>query len=315
MNSTNWLIFRILASAALVAYALSRADLPATLQSFAGIFWLPFAGLLIANFATRLIAALRWYRLASPGLPAARYADFLRITLGSSFFGQFLPGGGVEALQFAGLARSRESAEIAFASIFADRMFGFLALTLLLGAGILSNVSLLGASSTFLGLAALLIFWLFIVYFSDSKTFARIHCFLDLHAGRTRAGNSLVKVWAFLKTYFTRRSSLIEPVALAVSLQILRITVYFLAALALGTSVPIPALLLSVSAILLLMILPISVGGIGIRESALVYFFSLYGLSAELAIGVALLIYASHLLVSLPGAWFGLVNIRVQRSR
>jgi uncharacterized membrane protein YbhN (UPF0104 family) len=60
------------------------------------------------------------------------------------------------------------------------------------------------------------------------------------------------------------------------------------------------------------LVLPISIGGIGVREGTLVFFFSIFGLSSELALALALLVYLSNIVVAIPGAWFGLQSIRRQ---
>jgi hypothetical protein len=51
----------------------------------------------------------------------------------------------------------------------------------------------------------------------------------------------------------------------------------------------------------ILIMLPVSIGGIGLQEGAFIYFFSRVGITAQEALTVALLFRGITILVSLPG--------------
>ena len=74
-----------------------------------------------------------------------------------------------------------------------------------------------------------------------------------------------------------------------------------------GIDAPFILFLLVNPVIYLVMILPISLGGVGVREGIMVLFLSLVGVSNTEAAMVALLIYVNHVLVGLLGGGFQLV--------
>ncbi|MEW7280012.1 lysylphosphatidylglycerol synthase transmembrane domain-containing protein [Aquimarina sp. 2201CG1-2-11] len=66
----------------------------------------------------------------------------------------------------------------------------------------------------------------------------------------------------------------------------------------------------------ILTLLPISILGIGVRETSLVIIFKLYGLPAQDAIALSLIIFLIQLISFIPGAiWFYLSPIRLQDLR
>src|SRR5207248_9889553 len=71
---------------------------------------------------------------------------------------------------------------------------------------------------------------------------------------------------------------------------------------ALGLNLGITVLLAFMPAVAMAQVLPISIGGLGLREGALVIFLHPLGVSYEHAIAFGLLVYGLNLAVSLLGA-------------
>lgn len=57
--------------------------------------------------------------------------------------------------------------------------------------------------------------------------------------------------------------------------------------------------------ILFLVLPPITVGGLGVREAGFIYFFGTTGMEAEATFALSLLIYLGAIVSALPGAWVG----------
>jgi uncharacterized protein (TIRG00374 family) len=298
------LVVKILVSFALVTYAVSRADLAAAAGLLPDARWWPLAAMLIANFLSRLLSAYRWYRLVKPVEPDLHFLPLVSVTLSSSFYGQFLPGGGVETLQILGLARTQSNLTTATASIFADRALGLIATTLFMAIGLVVSHRLGGPN--LLPYAVVVCVALAITMSLLVNKDLRTRCARLLPPGvRARLLPFINEKLGYFETFRENPDFLGESVLLAVGMQILRIMMFYFGALALLDSPPIIVFLLAVPAILFLLVLPISVGGIGIRESILVTFFALYGLSEESALALAILVYLGNIIVASPGAWFG----------
>jgi len=91
--------------------------------------------------------------------------------------------------------------------------------------------------------------------------------------------------------------------ALAVSLvfNVLLIAVNYLIALSLGLEIPLRYFLLFIPLISFLLVLPISLSGLGVREGAYIYLFAQAGVSAPLALAMSLLFYALNVATGLIG--------------
>jgi len=91
--------------------------------------------------------------------------------------------------------------------------------------------------------------------------------------------------------------------ALAVSFvfNVLLIAVNYLTALSLGVEIPLWYFLLFIPLISFLLVLPISLSGLGVREGGYVYLFAQAGVSAPLALAMSLLFYALNVATGLIG--------------
>jgi hypothetical protein len=91
--------------------------------------------------------------------------------------------------------------------------------------------------------------------------------------------------------------------ALAISLifNVLLIAVNYLIALSLGVEIPLWYFLLFIPLISFLLVLPISLSGLGVREGGYVYLFAQAGVSAPLALAMSLLFYALNVATGLIG--------------
>ena len=91
--------------------------------------------------------------------------------------------------------------------------------------------------------------------------------------------------------------------ALAVSLvfNVLLIAVNYLIALSLGVEIPLWYFLLFIPLISFLLVLPISLSGLGVREGGYVYLFAQAGVPAPLALAMSLLFYALNVATGLIG--------------
>jgi uncharacterized membrane protein YbhN (UPF0104 family) len=89
---------------------------------------------------------------------------------------------------------------------------------------------------------------------------------------------------------------------LTLGLNLVGIAGHFLFAQAVGLSLPIWTIGWIRSAVLALGLLPLSIGGIGVREASLVYLLNLHGASMEQAVTYSALVVLSTLGVALLGA-------------
>lgn len=111
----------------------------------------------------------------------------------------------------------------------------------------------------------------------------------------------LIGVYRRLDDYAGQPYLILWAMSLAIAMQCLRVLSAYVGALALGIQVPVVTFGVLVLIAILVALLPISIGGIGVREAAFVILLGLAGVGEEAAFGLSVLIYVLGLVTILPG--------------
>jgi uncharacterized membrane protein YbhN (UPF0104 family) len=101
--------------------------------------------------------------------------------------------------------------------------------------------------------------------------------------------------------YREKRRALLDALLVSIPVQALRILVHYWAALSLGVHVPPVYFFLFIPMIAVLIALPISINGIGVREGFTILFFAMAGIDREQAFSISFLAFLVGVAVSLAG--------------
>lgn len=288
------LAIRLAITAALLAYALREVEWPkfAARVLQADGRWC-VAGMVTAVLV-QVVAGVRWAALARPlGFDFPRRFFVWRFFEGM-FFNLCLPssiGGDVIKAYRVGDTTSRRL--LAGCSVLADRLTGLAALAVLGGAALAArkyDLSLAVTLAVAAGLLAVaLAGFLAAVFFLD-----RIVTLLpEGSPGRGFLGQLLP---------YQRRPSLIaRAVAWSFIVQAGGAVGVALLARGLGVNQPLSLWFSVVPLVALAMVLPISIGGFGVRENAMAFLLSEQGVPSDRAIGVALMWGLSTIIIGLLG--------------
>jgi glycosyltransferase 2 family protein len=295
---------RLLASFGILAFLLSKFTsfnlselLPAWHAST--LAWL-LSGLALSIFAVGLAAA-RWQRVADVLHLHAGLSTFFSQYLAGMFVSSVLPSTiGGDVVRVSRLSATTGDTPGSFASVILERVSGWVVLPLLTFAGLALHPSLLhlGYASRLallLAIGALVLLAVLVAAGMSPKLGGR----LAHSEGWTRFIGAV-----HLGMEEFRRAPLAALAVLGVSLayQLTLVVAAWTIGHALGLNVGITVLLAFMPAVAMAQVLPISIGGLGLREGALVLFLHPLGVSYEHAIAFGLLIYGTTLLVSLLGA-------------
>lgn len=299
---------RTAVSLGLIAVVFFSLDMQELRQSLAGVSLLTIAVMVSIDLALRLFSALRWYVLFRPVNEAASLREITRITFIASFFGQALPGViGVEALRVYSLARSRDDWGGAFASVVADRVFGLISLGLMVLIGILIGPRALQSLmlTPLLVVAAMLLVLVLAAVIPASRR--RLEsAFPSAFISRLREW--IDKVYHCFDHYKTNVPLMAYSLVLALVFQFARVLLFYVAALMLGYSPDFIYFVAIVPAVMFAALLPISIGGLGVREAGLVYLFTAFAvMESAPTFTIALLVFFTGVLSTLPG---GLMYVR-----
>lgn len=300
----TWGAIRAVISLGLLLAVLQRIDLKSVMQvaRSAEIGWLLCALMLAA--AGRLFAAYRWYLLLQGKNSEATFGRVLKLVFISSLLGMFMPGQiGVEALRVYGMSKTTSDSALAVSSVLLERVLAISVLTLLVIVSLwLAPVALPPQVSIAVWIWFLLLTLMIILLMHPAprSLFERLLKGRFLATMRTRLQN----FYRSLDTYKNEPKLLAISLLAAVVSMAFRISPTILIAWALDVDIPLIYFVIFLPIIHFVVQVPISLGGLGVRETSFVYFLGLVGVSSEKAFTLSIVVYAVTLITVLPAAWF-----------
>jgi uncharacterized membrane protein YbhN (UPF0104 family) len=216
------------------------------------------------------------------------------------FVGNVLPSTvGGDVLRVTRTARDIGARDVAFASVVLERLTGFVALPFLLFLGFLADPDLFTAPNA----------WIALVTGGATIGFLVLIIIVAGHpnvAGRFTERENWMRYIGAIHVGIDRlrRDPRDAAAALgaAVAYQFVVVSAVYCAVHTVGLTVPNAAVLAYVPAVAMAQVLPISVGGFGLREGMLALLLHPLGATTTQAVAVGLLWYAMMLIVSLGGA-------------
>lgn len=310
--AAGWLL-RLAVTGAAVGWLLSEIDGPALLAAFrrTAAGGVVIAGLLYA--AAFLAAVVRWHLLLRPIQPI-RFRRVLRWCLLGAFFNTLLPttiGGDVVRIHEAGVAL-RSQAQAA-ASVLLDRLTGF---TAMFAIGLTATVAALSQLQPplvrgMLRMAAL--FGLLVLVLMSRRLFR--HATKPLGWLRLHRLQTALREWQHsLHAYGRHPAAVGWALGLSVIVQGGSMALYGVVARAMALPIPWWAIFVFVPILMMIAMLPISLNGLGVRESAAVVLLGTLGVGRAEALALSLLCAAIPALSGLAGAGAFLSYRREQRA-
>jgi glycosyltransferase 2 family protein len=309
-------VLRLAISLLLTGYILSRADLVAVVDAFRNIEpgWIGAA--LILQLLGPAIIALRWSRLlAAKGVvPGWRYLYVS--TLVSTFFRQFLPSTvGGDVIRGYDAWRAGAGRGVALMSLVLDRLFGLLALAILAGIGLLLSDQLTGrlpGLGLYVGLALVVLVAMVAQIVHPTRLSLRLGG-AGLELAPRRARDTLSRIATALGSYRNAQGVLGLSLVLSLILQVVVVTFYWTLGRALGLDVDYASFFVIAPIAIFVMMLPVSINGIGVREGIFVFLLGQWGVGTAQALALAWMEYGIFLLFGLLGGAIHILRRRQHR--
>lgn len=295
------LVIRI-AITALLFYLISRSvDLRDVVDVIRQLDYALLLPALLLQFASTLVAAYRWYLI----MQVLQFGQTLSYYIGSyfkgTFFNQALPTSiGGDAIRVLDTGKLGNGHKEAFYGVFIDRVVGLSGLLILnLGAILLSpdvlprGMQLLVASIAVGGITGVIV----LLVLRKFEWLTRFKVTRMFHHISNRMG----------QVYHSATSSVAQTL-LSLTIHLLAMGCIFLIGRSVGLELPFLSFLVLVPPALLLTILPVSLAGWGIRESALIGLFLLVGADRAQVLTMSLMYGVLVLVTSLPGLYFYLAG-------
>jgi len=300
-------VLKALVSALLLAVLYSRIDLSRLAALAAGVRLLPLAAVFALLLFNTLISAAKWRLLLRSDGIELPFPSLFASYLCATFLNVFLPSNiGGDVYRIVDVSRRSTRPVNTFASVFADRFSGFLALSFLGFLFPLIGSGLVGAPVlVFVPLA------IFAVLLALGGLLFHPACLRRL-AGllrMERAARLLEEFLGAMAAYRRHPRIVSRTMGISFVFQFTVIVCVWLLSEALRLDIPLAYFCIFVPLISLLEALPVSIYGLGVRDAGYVFFFSRIGRPGAEAASLALL----YVTVSLAYAALGGIVFALRR--
>jgi uncharacterized membrane protein YbhN (UPF0104 family) len=251
----------------------------------------------------RALMAWRWLALIAP-LPAAARPSLgrvMRIFFVSTFVGTFLPASvGGDLVRAYALSAERVPMALSVASVMMDRALGVMSILLLgiVSVSIAPDLAPPGVAAVlWLGAVACSALGMVVFGAAAAQWLGGMVERLPWAGPRRLAARLLEAV----REYRFHHGALAAVLIASVAVQVLRVVQAYFLGLSLGIDSPLSAYFVVVPVILLLMLLPITINGIGTSQAAFIWCFGAIGVGRPEAFALSVLFVALGVVGNLPG--------------
>jgi uncharacterized protein (TIRG00374 family) len=310
-------IFKIFISGFLIVLLLRRYSFERILTEIrsANILWLSFAFILF--IASHFLGSFQWQILLKKEGIHLSWKQTLSFYFIGLFFNNFLPSSlGGDFFRMADTARVSKNGTGAVSTVFLDRFMGLLVLS---GLAVITLPVMVFTghlpSSFYLPLCIFIFGWFIVILFLFNKKFAKPFAELFKRISPPRLGVKAREVYRKVYQFGRSKKLFLYIVSLSVVIQSARIVTHFLLSRSVGIQIsPLPFFLI-IPIIAVVSSVPISVGGVGVREQAAVILFPSVGLAAISAASFEFLAYLVAVISSIPGGLVFILRKRVDSKK
>ena len=297
---TLWL--RVGASAVMLGFLVREVNLSSVVPDPDATTPLWLGAALLVTAVGVAVATFRWREVLAALDLTARYRALLSYYLAGLFVGNFLPSTvGGDVVRVRRLARETRDGAGTFASVVIDRLTGWLVLPVITLAALAANKGLreLGSASAVaagVSIVTLVLLTAVLVVVAHPNLGGRL---AEQSGWQRFAGAVHLGVARFRR----HRAAVLALLVTAFAYQLVVILTAVLAARALGIDqFGLTAGLAFVPAVSIIQVLPLSLGGLGLREGAFAFFLDPLGVPTGQSVALGFVVYGLQLVVSLLGA-------------
>jgi len=292
-------LLRMVISLGLLAFLLAKVGVRETWESLQGanigyllaVFLFYLLSIVLRSYRWRIFLTAQGVRISLPKL--------LSLYLIGAFFNLVLPSGfGGDVVRIYELSQYSSRTASSITSVFMDRLSGFLALFAMATLALAFSYRLVPPE---VGVTIIAIFLASLVGTGAlfSRPLWRRLKGLPLLSSLTQKEG--VKE-LYLSAQIYSLVPFLQAISISLAFDIIIVFMNYLVALSFGVGISFWYFLLFIPIISFLLVLPISLSGLGVREGAYIYLFSRVGVPSSSALAISLSIYAVTVATGLIGA-------------
>jgi len=278
--------------------------------------WLLITLSILVAFVQNVISALKWHVVVFAKKLRGGVYSLLKYLYVGRLYNLILPTSmGGDVIRVYRLGKLNDNMERAAASVFVDRFTGMLLLLILAGVAVLLSFR----GSGYLFAMSLGFVFVVVVVLGWGAVDSRFATLLDKLAARlqnrflSKVAEKFDSFQVSIRDLHGNRRFLLGIGAYSALFYCLAVLNVWTSALAFDLEVSLVDMMIAVPIIMLVMNLPVSIGGLGLMEASFTLGFELLGYSAELGLTTALVMRAKTLIDALVGGFFELTDSVVRR--
>ncbi len=283
---------KIITSFTLIALVLSYVDLSQTLDTLAGIKLSYLIVPIFISFVQTATSSYKWQIILSIEGFAVKFPYLFKTYLIGQFVSLFLPTSiGGDIYRIAAIKRTVGDFSAGAATVIFDRVSGLYALLVLAVTG---SFALVSNEVTYWLIAIVLFTPVFVLVFTKSRVIS------TLGSSGSEALRSLGRIIVSQRNFISSKK-VVAVVILSIIFQSTAVLMNYLYCQALSIDISLIHLWAIIPLIYLTDMIPFSINGIGIRDSAFVFFFTLLGYPAEEALALSITLISMRYLIGTSG--------------
>ncbi|MDQ1438318.1 MAG: glycosyltransferase 2 family protein [Acidimicrobiaceae bacterium] len=294
-------LLRAVVSALMLIVLLRRVHLRSLFTQWDSHAVVDLAAAIAVTLVGVVLSAVRWQRVLTALEAPAGLVALVVHTFAGLFVSNFLPSTiGGDVLRVTRLSAANGKRPTTFASVVLERLSGWIVLPVITLVGLTVNPSLrgLGAASHVaeaISVGTLVLLGVVLISAASPRVGGRL--------GHSEGWRRFVAaVHLGLVRFREHPAAAVEVLVAGFVYQLAVVLAAFLAAAALGMDVGWTAMLAFMPAVAIVQVLPVTIGGLGVREGAFVLFLHPLGVATHEAIALGVLVYGVNLVASLAGA-------------
>jgi uncharacterized protein (TIRG00374 family) len=314
MKKVFSLLLKIAISAGLTALLLKRIGPDTILASLEHVRWIWIVSALGLFTASCFLGSLQWWMLLKAGGVRIAFRQTLHFYYVGLFFNNFFISNlGGDVFRMVDIQRYSNDGTAAVSTVFLDRVMGLL---LMSGLAVLASPFLLirqTADFKFFPLLSMLIAgWTLVLLALFSKRFVRPFVWLVTRITPEKLHLKGRAIYQQIYDFGRQRSFFIRVLLISLCVQSARIFTHYLLGRSLGLDVSPLYFFLFIPIVAIMASLPVSIGGLGMREQSAVILFGTVGMAAQDATVMAFLSYLVAIITSIPGGLLFIVRNKIQ---
>ena len=307
------IIIKGLISCVILAWFISRNDLRQVLNVLLSIPFLSFLWALLLYFLTLCISTLRWHQL----IPECGRKQLLSLTFISQYYSLVLPGQMTgEAVKAYKLGKGRQNAEQIAASVIIDRILGLIGMIGVAITGLLFSATD-AAKDVAVWFVPVMIGLLTVLYIFQYERFnvalRQLLLLLKRNIFKTRnLVDRCLRLMDEWKAYLNKPVILLKSLLLGIVYQLIGVCISYILGNTAGIHIPFTDWCWIFGAVSIIVFVPITIGGVGLREGGFIFLLSIFHIPSEKALALSLAIFGLHIIGALIG---GIIDFRSDLSR